>query len=102
MRRLLFASTGAALFMLAVAPKSADAALICKEGHFYYSGSEFYANRLQAEANAIEAWRRVKAGTYGATHAAKLFPKAEQLHCARATKGEGWRCFIRGGPCHTS
>jgi hypothetical protein len=86
----------------ASAPLSAQAALICKSGHLYYGGSEFYANRLQAEASAIHAWRRIKAATYGAARAAKMFPEKEQLHCARATTGEGWRCFVRGAPCHVS
>jgi hypothetical protein len=34
---------------------SAEAALICKNGFLHYGGSGFHADRLQAEANAIEA-----------------------------------------------
>jgi hypothetical protein len=90
------------LLMLAIGPHSAEAALICKSGHLYYGGSEFHANRLEAEASGIEAWRRIKAATYGATRAAKMFPDEGQLHCARATTREGWRCFVRGGPCHAT
>jgi len=104
MRRLLFASAGAALLIpvLAIAPHVAEAALICKSGHLYYGGSEFYTNRLQAEASAIQAWRRIKASTYGAARAANMFPEKRQLHCAHATTGDGWRCFVRGGPCHAT
>lgn len=86
--------------MLAIAPQGADAALICKSGHLYYGGSEFHADRSQARASAIAAWRRVKARTEGAARAANTFPHNEQLHCERATTKEGWRCFVRGGPCH--
>jgi len=104
MRRLLFASAGAAslILVLAIAPHVAEAALICKSGHLYYGGSEFYTNRLQAEASAIQAWRRIKASTDGAARAANMFPEKRQLHCAHATTGDGWRCFVRGGPCHAT
>jgi hypothetical protein len=94
------AATGAAFVMLAIAPRAADAALICVGGHLHYGGSEFHANRSEAEASAINAWRRVKATSEGAARAARMFPPKEQLHCERATTKEGWRCFVRGGPCH--
>jgi hypothetical protein len=102
MRRLLFASAAAAFSMLTVVPPSAQAALICKDGRLHYGGSGFYSDRQEAEASAIEAWRRVKAGSVGASRAAQMFPKSEQFHCARATSGEGWRCFVRGGHCHAT
>jgi hypothetical protein len=103
MFRLLSGLGGAAaLVVLAIAPHGANAALICKDGHFYYGGSEFHADRVHAEASAVRAWRRIKAATYGTTRAANMFPPKGQMQCARATTGEGWRCFVRGGPCHTS
>ena len=102
MYRSSSALAGAALLMLAIGPDFADAALICKGGHLYYGGSGFYSNRLEAKASAIQAWRRIKAATYGATRVAKMFPDAKQLHCARATTRDGWRCFVRGGPCHAT
>jgi hypothetical protein len=102
MRTLLAASVGAVLLILTIASLSAQAALICKDGYLHHGGSGFYANRLEAEASAIEAWRRVRAGNVGASRAAKSFPKSEQLHCARATTGEGWRCFVRGSRCHAT
>jgi hypothetical protein len=102
MRRLLLASAGATLLMPAIIPGLAEAALICKIGHLHYGGSGFHANRLQAEASAIQAWRHIKADTYGATRAANMFPEKEQLHCAPAATRDGWRCFVRGGPCLTS
>ena len=102
MRKFLLVSAGAAALVLAIAPRVAEAALICKSGHLYYGGSEFHANRLQAEASAIQAWRRIKASTYGATRAANMFPEKRQLHCAHATTGDGWRCFVRGGPCQAT
>jgi len=102
MRRLIFAAAGATLLLLAIEPRSAEAARICKGGHLYYGGSEFYVNRLQAEASAVRAWRRIKALTYGATRAANMFPEKEQMRCARATASEGWRCFVRGGRCKAS
>lgn len=98
--RGLPAATLAALVMLAIAPPAADAALICIDGHLHYGGSEFHANRSEAAASAIDAWRRVKAASEGAARAARMFPHKEQLHCERSTTKEGWRCFLRGGPCH--
>jgi hypothetical protein len=76
MRRLLFASATAAFCMLTIESPSAQAALICKDGRLHYGGSGFYSNRQEAEASAIEAWRRVRAGSVGASRAAKMFPKA--------------------------
>jgi hypothetical protein len=102
MRRLLFASVGATLLVPTIMPHLAEAALICKSGHLHYAGSGFYANRLQAEASAIQAWRHIKADTHGATRAASMFPEPELLLGAAATTGDGWRCFVRGGPCHTT
>jgi hypothetical protein len=98
--RGLSATVGAAFVMLAMTPQTAYSALICKSGHLYYGGSEFHANRSEAEASAINAWRRVKATTEGVARAARMFPHKDQLHCERATTKEGWRCFVRGGPCH--
>jgi hypothetical protein len=102
MSRLLFALTGAIGLMLTTAPPSAEAALICKDGQLHYGGSGFYANRVQAEASAVRAWRRVQAVSIGAKRAANMFPKSGQLHCDQAPTGEGWRCFVRGGHCHTA
>jgi hypothetical protein len=102
MRKQLFALAGATLLMATIIPHHAEAALICKSGHLHYGGSGFYANRLPAEASAIQVWRHIKADTHGATRAASVFPEKEQLHCAAATTGDGWRCFVRGGPCHTT
>jgi hypothetical protein len=99
--RGLSASIGAAFVVLAIAPQTANAAPICKSGHLYYGGSEFHANRSKARASAIDAWRRIKATTEGAARAANMLPHhPEQLLCERATTTEGWRCFVRGGPCH--
>jgi hypothetical protein len=100
MYRSSSALAGAAFLMLAIGPDFADAALICKGGHL--GGSGFYSNRLEAEASAIQAWRRIKAATNGATRVAEMFPDAKQLHRARAATRDGWRCFVRGGPCHAT
>jgi hypothetical protein len=102
MRVSLWVTAAATYLTLAIAPISAKEPLICKSGHLHYGGSEFHANRLQAEASAIDAWRRIREAAGGPIHADKMFPPKEQLHCARATTGEGWRCFVRGGPCHVS
>ena len=90
----------AVAFVLAIAPRTAHSARICKGGHLYYSGSEFQAQRSEAEASAIQAWRRVKARTQGADQAAQMFPAKAQLHCESAVTKTGWRCFVRGGRCH--
>jgi hypothetical protein len=94
---------GAAIcLMLGIVSAAAKPALICKDGHAHYGGSEFHANRLEAAASAIDAWRRVKAISVGRNRADAMFPEKEQLRCARTTIGDGWRCFVRGGPCHVS
>ena len=96
-----FRTAGIALaFALAIAPQAAHSALICKSGHLHYGGSEFHTNRLEAEASAIDAWRRIKAGTQGSARASRMFPPMEQLRCERAATKAGWRCFVRGGRCH--
>jgi hypothetical protein len=102
MRVSLCVAAAATYFALAIVPASAKLPLICKNGHLHYGGSEFHVNRLQAEASAIDAWRRIEAAAGGRIQADKMFPQKEQLRCARATTGEGWRCFVRGGPCHIS
>ena len=102
MRRQMLALVGTTLLMSMLVPQFAQAALICKDGHLHYGGSEFYTNRLQAEASAIQAWRHIKAATHGAARAATMFPEKEQLHCAPAVTGDGWRCFVRAGPCHAA
>jgi hypothetical protein len=91
---------GATFVMLGLTPQAAEAARICKAGHIYYGGSEFHAHRSEAEASAIHAWRRVKAATEGTSHASRMFPPMDQLRCEQAASKEGWRCFVRGGPCH--
>src|SRR5215469_5152810 len=88
MRRFL-SSVSIALLTLSMRPPPAGAALICKNGFLHYGGSGFYAQRLQAEASAIEAWRRIKARSVGAERAATMFPPSEQMQCAPATRGEG-------------
>lgn len=97
--RAITASTLAAFGILAIAPRAAEAALICSGGHLHYGGSEFHASRSEATASAVEAWRRVRVQREGA-RAERMFPLKEQLQCERATTQDGWRCFVRGGPCH--
>jgi hypothetical protein len=99
MSKLMFAVGGVVLLLTIGVSDSASAARICKGGHVHYGGSEFHHNKLQAEASAVRAWRAVKAHTYGATAAANMFPPSRQVHCARATHNEGWRCFVRAGTC---
>jgi hypothetical protein len=100
--RTIAYSSSAAIVLAGIALNSADAARICKGGHFYYSGSEFHHNRVYAEASAVRAWRAVQARTHGARVAANMFPPSSQMRCSHAVSQEGWRCFVRGGPCHTS
>lgn len=97
--RVVTSAALAACVVLAAAPRAADAALICSGGHLHYGGSEFHASRSEATASAVEAWRRVRAQREGA-RAERMFPHGDQLQCERATTQEGWRCFVRGGPCH--
>src|SRR5215472_11346358 len=92
MNRLMSAAAGI-VALIAMPPPTAEAARICKAGHIYYAGSEFHANRLQAEASAVRAWRQVQAFSHGTSQAAHMFPEKDQLQCARATTNEGWRCF---------
>ena len=98
--REISAAIGVAFVVLVLAPQAAEAARICKNGRLYYSGSDFHADRSEAVASAVEAWRRIKAASEGTSRAQKMFPHTEQLHCEQATTKEGWRCFVRGGHCH--
>jgi hypothetical protein len=100
--RTIVCASSAAIFLAGIALNSAEAARICKDGHFYYSGSEFHRNRIHAEASAVRAWRAFQARTHGARVAANMFPASSQMRCSHAVSQEGWRCFVRGGPCHTS
>ena len=100
--RVIVVSLALALLMAVATPPSAEAALICSNGFLHYGGSGFFADRAQAEASAIDAWRQVKAQNVGADRAATMLPLSHQMHCSRATGGEGWRCFVRGGHCHAT
>jgi hypothetical protein len=88
--------------LLACASNTATAARVCIAGHFHYSGSRLHVDRTQAEASAVRAWRAVQAQSHGARAAANMFPPSSQMRCQHATGDEGWRCFIRGGPCRTT
>jgi hypothetical protein len=100
--RAIVRVVSAAILSAGIALNSADAARVCKSGHFYYSGSEFHHDRIHAEASAVRAWRVVQARAHGARVAANMFPPSSQMRCSHAVSQEGWRCFVRGGPCHTS
>jgi hypothetical protein len=100
--RTIVCASSAAIFLVGIALNSADAARICKDGHFYYSGSELHHNRIHAEASAVRAWRAVQARKHGTRVAANMFPPSSQMRCSRAVGQEGWRCFVRGGACHAT
>ena len=101
MRTIVLAAVGAAwLAMMALNP--AEAARICKNGYFYYSGSEFHPNRVHAEASAVRAWRAVQAHALGTRAASNMFPSSKQMRCSHAVGHYGWRCFVRGGACHVT
>jgi hypothetical protein len=87
--------------LLAFAPNTATAARVCIGGHFHYGGSELHHDRIHAEASAVRAWRAIQAKSQGARAAANMYAGSKQIHCQHAPSNEGWRCFVRGGPCHT-
>ena len=87
---------------LAMALNPADAARICKDGYFYYSGSEFHHNKDHAEASAVRAWRAIQAHAHGARAAANMFPSSRQMRCTHSVDHDGWRCFVRGSACHVT
>jgi|SRR6478752_1976602 hypothetical protein len=97
--RAVMIAAGSSVLLAAIALNSADAAPICKNGHFYYGGSEFHHDKIHAEASAVRAWRAIQSHTHGARATANMFPPSRQMQCARATSQDGWRCFLRGGPC---
>jgi hypothetical protein len=99
MRTIVLFAVGAA-WLAPVALNPADAARICKNGYFYYSGSEFHHNKVHAEASAVRAWRAIQAHTHGSRAAANIFPSSKQMRCARSVDHSGWRCFVRGSACH--
>jgi len=87
--------------LLALASNTATAARICIGGHFHYGGSELHHDRIHAEVSAVRAWRAIQARSHGERAAASMYPGSKQIHCEHALGNEGWRCFVRGGPCHT-
>jgi hypothetical protein len=101
MRTIVIAAVGATWFAT-IALDRADAARICKDGYFYYSGSEFHHNKVHAEASAVRAWRAIQAHAHGARAAANMFPSPNQMQCAHSVERDGWRCFVRGGACHVT
>jgi hypothetical protein len=89
------------ILLLAFASNTATAARVCIGGHLHYGGSGLHHDRVHAEASAVRAWRAIQAESRGARAAANMHPVSNQIHCKRASGNEGWRCFVRGGPCHT-
>ena len=88
------------ILLLACASNTATAARVCIGGHFHYGGSGLHHDRVHAEASAVRAWRAIQAESHGARAAANMYPGSNQIRCQHATGHEGWRCFVRGGPCH--
>jgi hypothetical protein len=101
MRMVCLAVVGA-VCLATMASNPADAARICKDGYFYYSGSEFHHNKDHAEASAVRAWRAIQAHAHGARAAANMFPSSRQMHCTHSVGHDGWRCFVRGSACHVT
>ena len=89
------------ILLLASAPNTATAARVCIGGHFHYGGSGLHHDRVHAQASAVRAWRAIQAESRGARAAANMYPASNQIHCKHAPGNEGWRCFVRGGPCRT-
>src|SRR5262249_51333117 len=88
------------IFLLASASNAATAARVYIGGHFYYGGSGLYHHRVHAQAKGVRGWRGIHAEAQGARAAANMYPASNQIHCKHAPRNEGWRCFVRGGPCH--
>src|SRR5215467_3014994 len=89
------------ILLLAPTSHTATAARICIGGQFHYGGSGLYQDRVHAQTSAVRAWRSIQANSHGARAAANMYPDSRQIHCQHAPGNEGWRCFVRGGPCHT-
>jgi hypothetical protein len=89
------------ILLLASASNTATAARVCIGGHFHYGGSGLHHDRVHAQASAVRAWRAIQAESHGARAAANMYPASNQIYCKHARGNEGWRCFVRGGPCHT-
>ena len=90
------------ILLLAPASNTATAARVCIGGQFHYGGSGLHHDRVHAQASAVQAWRAIQARSHGARSAANMYPDSQQIHCQHAHGNEGWRCFVRGGPCHTT
>jgi len=87
--------------LLDLASNAATAARVCIGGQFHYSGSGLHHDRVPAQVSAVRAWRAIQAKSHGERRAADMYPDTKNIHCQRAPGNEGWRCFVRGGPCHT-
>src|SRR5262249_45652199 len=88
------------ILLLASASNTATAARVCIAGRYHYGGSGLHHDRVHAQASAVRAWRAVQAESHGARAASNMFPARNQIQCKHALGSEGWRCFVRGGPCH--
>ena len=90
------------ILLLASASNTGTAARVCIGEHFHYGGSGLHHDRVHAQASAVRAWRAIQAESRGARAAANMYRASNQIHCKRALGNDGWRCFVRGGPCHTT
>src|SRR5262249_44537712 len=70
-------------------------------GAFSLRRKRLHHDRVHAQASTVRAWRAIQAESRGARAAANMYPASNRIHCQHAPGNEGWRCFVRGGPCHT-
>src|SRR5262249_43771885 len=75
--------------------KSETAAMVAR------NRTNMYVGHNAPQIASTTPQHAIQAELHGARAAANMYPPSNQIHCQHAPGNEGWRCFVRGGPCHT-
>jgi hypothetical protein len=78
-----------------VPPASAK---ICKDGVVYYAPGVLSKDKAVAKRTALDSWRK----TYFYSVQGVVLPKSKDVKCMEASKGSGWRCFVKASACVAS
>src|SRR5262249_30992818 len=60
-----------------------------------FTTTESTRQQVPCRPGELSRHSHMMAGLY-----ANMYPASNQIHCKHAPRNEGWRCFVRGGPCH--
>lgn len=75
----------------------ADAAGVCKNGHFHYGSSSGERNKKVANAKALRSWAEFTAYEYGSAWANFKRSGSKSVRCSEDVSG--WGCKVEAIPC---